>query len=423
MKVAVIGGGPAGMMAAISASKKGNEVYLIEKNGRLGKKLLITGKGRCNITSSLDIKDFIQNIPGNGKFLYSAFDNYTNNDIINFLKEHGVGVKEERGNRIFPVSDKSMDVLNAFEKELKKKNVKIKLNTRVVGIDTENGRVESLTYENENGQLKKLTADKIILATGGKTYSSTGSTGDGYEIAQKLGHTVTKIRPSLVPLTATGKSLNICKDLQGLSLKNIGIKLIDSTKNKVIYEDFGEMLFTHFGVSGPTILSASAHLLRYKNIDELLKNNKINLVIDFKPALQIEKLDARIQRDFAEEKNKEYKNSLNNLLPQKLINTIVELSQINPNKQVNEVTREERINLAKLLKNFTITISGFRPIEEGIVTSGGISIKEINPKTMESKIVEGLYFAGEVIDVDAYTGGFNLQIAYSTGYTAGSEEA
>ena len=423
MKVAVIGGGPAGMMAAISASKNGNEVYLIEKNGRLGKKLLITGKGRCNITSSLDIKDFIQNIPGNGKFLYSAFDNYTNNDIINFLKEHGVGVKEERGNRIFPVSDKSMDVLNAFEKELKKKNVKIKLNTRVVGIDTENGRVESLTYENENGQLKKLTADKIILATGGKTYSSTGSTGDGYEIAQKLGHTVTKIRPSLVPLTATGKSLNICKDLQGLSLKNVGIKLIDSTKNKVIYEDFGEMLFTHFGVSGPTILSASAHLLRYKNIDELLKNNKINLVIDFKPALQIEKLDARIQRDFAEEKNKEYKNSLNNLLPQKLINTIVELSQINPNKQVNEVTREERINLAKLLKNFTITISGFRPIEEGIVTSGGISIKEINPKTMESKIVEGLYFAGEVIDVDAYTGGFNLQIAYSTGYTAGSEEA
>ena len=423
MKVAVIGGGPAGMMAAISASKKGNEVYLIEKNGRLGKKLLITGKGRCNITSSLDIKDFIQNIPGNGKFLYSAFDNYTNNDIINFLKEHGVGVKEERGNRIFPVSDKSMDVLNAFEKELKKKNVKIKLNTRVVGIDTENGRVESLTYENEKGQLKKLTADKIILATGGKTYSSTGSTGDGYEIAQKLGHTVTKIRPSLVPLTATGKSLNICKDLQGLSLKNVGIKLIDSTKNKVIYEDFGEMLFTHFGVSGPTILSASAHLLRYKNIDELLKNNKINLVIDFKPALQIEKLDARIQRDFAEEKNKEYKNSLNNLLPQKLINTIVELSQINPNKQVNEVTREERINLAKLLKNFTITISGFRPIEEGIVTSGGISIKEINPKTMESKIVEGLYFAGEVIDVDAYTGGFNLQIAYSTGYTAGSEEA
>lgn len=423
MKVAVIGGGPAGMMAAISASKKGNEVYLIEKKGRLGKKLLITGKGRCNITSSLDIKDFIQNIPGNGKFLYSAFDNYTNNDIINFLKEHGVGVKEERGNRIFPVSDKSMDVLNAFEKELKKKNVKIKLNTRVVGIDTENGRVESLTYENENDQLKKLTADKIILATGGKTYSSTGSTGDGYEIAQKLGHTVTKIRPSLVPLTATGKSLNICKDLQGLSLKNVGIKLIDSTKNKVIYEDFGEMLFTHFGVSGPTILSASAHLLRYKNIDELLKNNKINLVIDFKPALQIEKLDARIQRDFAEEKNKEYKNSLNNLLPQKLINTIVELSQINPNKQVNEVTREERINLAKLLKNFTITISGFRPIEEGIVTSGGISIKEINPKTMESKIVEGLYFAGEVIDVDAYTGGFNLQIAYSTGYTAGSEEA
>ena len=421
MKVVVIGGGPAGMMAAITASKNGNEVYLLEKNDRLGKKLLITGKGRCNITSSLDIKDFIQNVPGNGRFLYSAFDNYTNLDIINFLKEHSVSVKEERGNRIFPTSDKSLDVLKAFETELKNKRVKIKFNTRVVGIETKENKVVSVMYEDENGGQKKILVDKVILATGGKTYSATGSTGDGYEIAQKLGHTIVPVKPSLVPLTAEGKSLNICKQMQGLSLRNVQIKLIDTNKNKTIYEDFGEMLFTHFGVSGPTILSSSAHLLRYKNVENLLKEGKIQLVIDLKPALQQEKLDNRIQRDFLEGKNKEFKNCLNNLLPQKMIDTVVELSKINPYKKVNEITREERMNLVKLLKNFTITISGFRPIEEGIVTSGGINVKEINPKTMESKIVNGLYFAGEIIDVDAYTGGFNLQIAYSTGFTAGSE--
>lgn len=421
MRVTVIGGGPAGMMAAISASKNNNEVYLLEKNSKLGKKLLITGKGRCNITSSLDIKDFISNIPGNGRFLYSVFDNYTNIDIINFLKEQGVRVKEERGNRIFPVSDKSSDVLNAFEKELKNKQVKIKFNARVTNIETQENEVKYVHYIDKNGQSKKIETDKVILATGGKTYPETGSTGDGYEIAKKLGHTITEIKPSLVPLTTSGISLNICKELQGLSLKNISIKIMDTSKSKVIYEDFGEMLFTHFGVSGPTILSASAHLLRYKNIDNVIKEQNIKLIIDLKPALSIEKLDTRIQRDFFENKNKEFKNSLNDLLPQKLIYPVIQLSAIDANKKVNEITKEERLRLVKLLKNFSIVISGFRPLEEGIVTSGGISIKEINPKTMESKMIKGLFFAGEIIDVDAYTGGFNLQIAYSTGYTAGCE--
>lgn len=420
MRIAVIGGGPAGMMAAISASQNQNEVYLLEKNSKLGKKLLITGKGRCNITSSLDIREFIANIPGNGSFLYSAFNNYTNQDIIEFLKKNGVAVKEERGNRIFPVSDKSIDVLNSFTKELNKKQVKIKFDAKVTGIEVEKNKVKAVTYIDKNNESKKLLVDKVILATGGKTYSATGSTGDGYEIAKKLGHTITKIKPSLVPLTASGESLNICQELQGLSLKNISMKLINLENKKSIYEDFGEMLFTHFGVSGPMILSSSAHLLRYKNVDNLLAQNKIQLQIDLKPALSLEKLDLRLQRDFAQEKNKEFKNSLNNLLPQKLIAVIVEKSGIKPNKQVNEITKEERLRLANLLKEFKIIISGFRPLDEGIITSGGINIKDINPKTMESKIIEGLYFAGEIIDVDAYTGGFNLQIAYSTGYTAGN---
>lgn len=266
MRVVVIGGGPAGMMAAISASQNNNEVWLLEKNNKLGKKLLITGKGRCNITSSLDMKNFISNVPGNGKFLYSAFDNYTNIDIINFLKKHGVNVKEERGNRIFPTSDKSVDVLSAFEKELKNKNIKIKFNAKVTDIETKDNEVKYVKYE-EEGKQKSIEADKVILATGGKTYPQTGSTGDGYEMAKRLGHTITEIKPSLVPLTTSGVSLELCKEMQGLSLKNVSIKIMDTSKNKLIYEDFGEMLFTHFGISGPTILSASAHLIRYKNID------------------------------------------------------------------------------------------------------------------------------------------------------------
>lgn len=413
MNVIIIGGGPAGMMAAIASAENGNNVILLEKKESLGRKLLITGKGRCNITSSLPIDEFIQNIPGNGQFLYSAFKNFTNNDIINFLNEEGLEVKEERGNRIFPVTDKSLDVLKCFTKRLKQLNVKIEYNMKVTEIipKDENGKLKV------KSDVKNFEADKVILATGGKSYPLTGSTGDGYELARKLGHKVTKIRPSLVPLEAFEQ--NMCKDLQGLSLRNVNIKFKNKENNKIIYQDFGEMLFTHFGVSGPTILSSSAHLVRYKNIDELLKNKKIVLNIDFKPALSEEKLDERILRDFAEFKNKQFKNSLDKLLPQKLIPVIIEKSEINPDKKVNEINKKERHKLVDLLKNFEVTIRNFRTIDEAIITSGGISIKEINPKTMESKLVEGLYFAGEIIDVDAYTGGFNLQIAYSTGYTAG----
>ena len=414
MKVIVIGGGPAGMMAAITSAESGNKVILLEKMERLGRKLLITGKGRCNITSSLPIDEFIQNTPGNGQFLYSCFKNYTNQDIIQFLKSQGLEVKEERGNRIFPVTDKSLDVLDCFKRRLKELNVEIIYNTKVTEI-IQKKEQEKLQVKTEENKL--FEADKVVLATGGKSYPLTGSTGDGYKIAEKLGHTVTKIRPSLVPLECYDKKL--CKDLQGLSLRNINIELKNIENNKIIYEDFGEMLFTHFGLSGPTILSGSAHLVRYKNIDELLRNKKIILKIDFKPALSEEKLDERILRDFSEFKNKQFKNSLEKLLPQKLIPVIIEKSKINPDKKVNEITKKERKNIVKLLKNFEIVISDFRPIDEAIITSGGINIKEINPKTMESKLVSGLYFAGEIIDVDAYTGGFNLQIAYSTGYTAG----
>lgn len=411
MKVIVIGGGPAGMMAAITSAENGNKVTILEKMQNLGRKLLITGKGRCNITSSLPIEEFIQNTPGNGQFLYSCFKNYTNQDIIQFLKKQGLDVKEERGNRIFPTTDKSIDVLECFKRKLKQLNVDIKYNTRVIDISKEE---EKLQVKTENNTYE---AEKIILATGGKSYPLTGSTGDGYKLAQNLGHTITKIKPSLVPLESYEKKL--CKNLQGLSLRNVKIELKNTENNKTIYEDFGEMLFTHFGVSGPTILSGSAHLVRYKNIEDLLKNKRVDLKIDFKPALSEEKLDERILRDFIELKNKQFKNSLDKLLPQKLIPIIIEKSKISPEKKVNEITKQERKNLVKILKSFELTISNFRPIEEAIITSGGINIKEINPKTMESKLVPGLYFAGEIIDVDSYTGGFNLQIAYSTGYTAG----
>ena len=417
MKTIVIGGGPAGMMAAITSAENGDKVVLVEKMERLGRKLLITGKGRCNITSSLPMEEFMQNVPGNGKFLYSCFKNYTNKDIIQFLKKEGLEVKEERGNRVFPITDKSLDVLNCFEKRLKELNVECRKNEKVEEIlvdGKENKKVVGIKTDKGT-----INADKVILATGGKSYPLTGATGDGYKMAQKLGHTITEIKPSLVPLEAY--DINTCKQLQGLSLKNVGIELIDRScaKYKKVYEDFGEMLFTHFGVSGPTILSGSAHLVRYKKIKELLQEKKIILKIDLKPALTEAKLEQRILRDFSEEKNKQFKNSLDKLLPQKLIPVIIEKSQISPNKQVNEITKQERRKLVNVLKDFEIEIKGFRPIEEAIITSGGVSIKEINPSTMESKIVKGLYFAGEIIDVDAYTGGFNLQIAYSTGVTAG----
>ena len=415
-KVIVIGGGPAGMMAAITAKENKNDVLIIEKNNQLGKKLLITGKGRCNITSSLEMEDFIKNTPGNGMFLYSAYQQYTNKDIIQFLKQQGLDVKEERGNRIFPVTDKSMDVLKCFTKKIKELDIDIKYNTKVEEILTEMIDGETVVIGIKTDK-EKIKANKVILATGGKSYPLTGSTGDGYRLAEKLGHSIIPIRPSLVPLEVYDKAE--CKEVQGLSLRNVGIKLMDIEKNKQIYEDFGEMLFTHFGVSGPTILSASAHLVRYKNIDRLFHEKKIVLKIDLKPALDEKKLNDRILRDFEEVKNKQFKNSLDKLLPQKLIPVIIRRSKISPNKQVNEITRKEREELIKQIKDFEIIIKGFRPIEEAIITSGGINIKEINPKTMESKKVKGLYFAGEIIDVDSYTGGFNLQIAYSTGYVAG----
>ncbi len=413
MKVIIIGGGPAGMLAAISAAKESNEVILLEKNNSLGRKLLITGKGRCNITSSIDIDEFIKKIPGNGRFLYSAFQNFTNQDIIKLIENNGIKVKEERGNRIFPVTDRAEDVLNCLIKEMKKyRQIEIKTGKKVENILVENG--EAIGVKLETGE--KIFGSKIVLATGGKSYPVTGSDGDGYKMAKSLGHTIEKIRGSLVPLT--GDKI-LCQSMQGLSLRNVKIQIKDLEKNKKIYDDFGELLFTHFGVSGPTILSSSAHLLRYKDIDRLFKEEKIKLYIDLKPALSTEELDLRIRRDFEEIKNKEFKNSLEKLLPKKMIQAVLDLSGIDINKKVNSITKEERLKLVELLKNFEINIDGFRPVEEAIVTAGGISIKEINPKTMESKLVKGLYFAGEIIDVDAYTGGFNLQIAYSTGFTAG----
>ena len=418
--VIVIGGGPAGMMAAITAAEYGNNVTIIEKNSDFGKKLLITGKGRCNITSSLPMDKFIENIPENGKFLYSVFKNFTNQDIITLLKENNVNVKEERGNRIFPLSDRSLDVLQAFENEMKKNNVKIYTETEVKEIKTKDNAVNKVIYLNKrSGIVEEILTEKVILATGGKSYPLTGSTGDGYNIAKELGHTITKISGSLVPLISKNEDLQLCQAMQGLSLRNISMKIVDEEKNKKIYEDFGELLFTHFGVSGPTILSSSAHILRYKNVEELLKKGKIKLQIDLKPALNEEKLNLRLLRDFDKFKNKQIINSLNELLPKKMIEPVIKKAKIKNEKRINEITKQERENLIRVIKCFEITISGFRPIEEAIITRGGINVKEINPKTMESKLIEGLYFAGEIIDVDAYTGGFNLQIAYSTGYTAG----
>ena len=411
-RVIVVGGGPAGMMAAITAAENGNEVIIIEKLPSFGRKLLITGKGRCNITSSLYMSEFIKNTPGNGKFLYSAFQNYTNKDIIEFLKRQGLEVKEERGNRIFPVTDKSIDVLNCFKKRIDELKIQYKLNTRVEKILIKNNEVLAIRTDKEI-----IRTDKIILATGGKSYPLTGSTGDGYKMAKDIGHTIIPIKPSLVPMEVYEKEE--CKKLQGLSLRNVGIKIIDTDRKKIIYEDFGEMIFTHFGISGPTILSGSAHLVKYKDIEYLLRKKYINISIDLKPALTEEQLDDRILRDFNTFKNKQFKHSLDKLLPQKIIPVVIELSKIHESKKVNEITKEERKRLVELLKNFTITIKSFRPVEEAIITCGGINTKEIDPKTMESKVIKGLYFAGEIIDVDSYTGGFNLQIAYSTGYTAG----
>ncbi len=407
MRIIVIGAGPAGMMAAITAQKNGNEVILLEKMRSVGRKLAITGKGRCNITNNIDINDFIKNVPGNGKFLYSVFNQYTNVDLINFMNEIGVETKIERGERIFPKSDDALEVVNKLKYQIDKLGIKLLVTSEVRDILVENEEVRGIATDKNI-----IKCDKVILATGGKSYPATGSTGDGYIMAEKVGHTYIKPQGSLVPLETYENY-----DLQGLSLKNVSITV--KCENKKVYEDFGEMIFTHYGVSGPTILSASSHVLRIKDLELNLKNKKIVVEIDFKPALSEEKLETRIQRDFEKFTKKQFKNSLNDLLPTKLIPVIIKLSGIPEDKQVDQISKSEIRTLVQVLKHFKLTLKKFRPVSEAIVTAGGINIKEINSSTLESKIVKGLYFAGEIIDVDAYTGGFNLQIAFSTGYVAG----
>ncbi len=408
MKVIVIGGGPAGMMAAITASKRGDEVILLERMRSLGRKLSITGKGRCNITNNAPIDEFVQNVPGNGKFLYSAFHQFTNEDALSFFHSIGVETKVERGERVFPVADSALFVVDKLKKELDRAKVKVIVNSEVEAILVKEGQVVGVKTKD-----KKYEAGKVILATGGKSYPTTGSTGIGYELAKKLGHTIVSPKGSLVPLETYE-----VPNLQGLSLKNVGLTVTDGSK--AIYEDFGEMLFTHFGVSGPIILSASSHILRIKEIETKMKQKEIKLHIDLKPALSVEKLESRIQRDLEKYTRKQFKNSLSDLLPSKMIDFIVKKSKIPEEKQTDQITKEERSKLAKLMKDITLEVKAFRPIEEAIITAGGVSTKEIDSKTMESKLMKGLYFAGEIIDVDAYTGGFNLQIAYSTGFVAGN---
>lgn len=401
----VIGAGAAGLMAASTAAERGIDVTVVEKNDRPARKVMITGKGRCNVTNNCTmINDLVDNVPTNGRFLCSAFSAFMPYDVMEMFESLGVPLKIERGNRVFPVSDKAVDIVDALEKKRKNSGAKLVKGT-VKQILTEDGRV--IGVELESGE--KLFANSVVIATGGLSYPLTGSTGDGYELAKKVGHTVTELKPSLVALTCHE---NFCMDLQGLSLRNVSITVVDTEKYKEIYRDFGEMLFTHFGVSGPMILSASAHMRD-------MKKRKYEIHIDLKPALNYKQLDERVQRDFREESNRNFINALDKLLPKKLVPVIVRLCGVKPATKVNQITKEQRARLVNLLKDLKVTVMGFRPIEEAIITSGGISVKEISPKTMESKICKGLFFAGEVIDVDAYTGGFNLQIAFSTGKLAG----
>ena len=397
----VIGAGPAGMIACGTLAKHIEKVILIEKNKILGKKLRITGKGRCNITNIADIEDFIKNVATNPRFLYSAFYSFTNDDIISLLNSLGVKTKTERGGRVFPESDSAKDVADALKKYALRKNVDL-ITADVVEILCENSCVTGVKTKD-----KTYFADAVILATGGCSYPLTGSDGSGYKLVQKLGHSIIPPKPSLIPLITHEKWVS---DLMGLSLKNVELSVYNS-KNKKIFTDFGEMLFTHFGISGPIVLSASSHI---KNPEK----EKYTVSIDLKPALDTEKLDKRICRDFEEFKNKHLINALDELLPKALIPIIIKLSGIQPHKPVNSITKEERLTLIKNIKSLNLTIKGFRPIDEAIITSGGVSVKEINPSTMESKLINNLYFSGEVIDVDAYTGGYNLQIAYSTAFLA-----
>ncbi|WP_432627608.1 NAD(P)/FAD-dependent oxidoreductase [Brotaphodocola sp.] len=405
-RVAVIGGGAAGMMAAIAAAEAGHEVSLFEKNEKLGKKLFITGKGRCNVTNACATEELFDHVVTNPKFLYSSFYGFTNYDIMDKVEQWGCSLKTERGERVFPVSDKSSDVIRAFSSHLRDVGVSVHLYAEIEGIDVRDGHVSGVRLKKER---RTVPADAVIVATGGMSYPTTGSTGDGYEFAKRAGHKVTELSPALVPFVV--KEQQTVKQLQGLSLKNVNVSIQKGEKS--IYEEFGEMLFTHFGVSGPVLLSASSYVAK------TLKKMPLVLSIDLKPALSREQLDARILRDFDEIKNKQFKNALVHLLPSKLVPVIVERSGISPEKQVNEITRAEREQIVEAMKNFCLTLTGLRDFKEAIITQGGVSVKEINPSTMESKLVGGLYFAGEVLDLDAVTGGFNLQIAWSTGHLAG----
>ncbi|HMM68905.1 MAG TPA: NAD(P)/FAD-dependent oxidoreductase [Gudongella oleilytica] len=400
-RVGVIGGGPAGIMAAGAAAGRGHDVTLIEKNKQLGKKLFITGKGRCNITNASPISEFFDNIISNREFLYSSLYTFDNEAIIRLLESYGLNTKVERGNRVFPESDKSSDVIKAFQKYLDHMGAEVLLNSRVSHVYMEDNIFMVVLTTGE-----KMQFDRLVIATGGASYPATGSEGDGYKMARAFGHTVTELKPSLVPIELEEPWL---KDLMGLSLKNVTLRAYSD--KKLIHEEFGEMIFTHFGISGPIVLTMSNHINRLKN--------KPVLTLDLKPALDDETLDNRLLRDFQEYKNKQLKNALNDLLPQKLIPLIIQVSGIYPEKTVHQITREERSKLLEAIKAFPLQFKGFRPLDEAIVTSGGIKVQEVNPSTMESRIVPGLYFAGEIIDIDALTGGYNLQIAYSTGYLAG----
>lgn len=404
----VIGAGAAGLIAAGVASNNGVETLILERNDRPARKVMITGKGRCNVTNNCNsLQELISNVPRNGRFLYGAFSRFMPSDVIDFFEGRGVELKTERGNRVFPVSDNAADIVDALISYAKSRARIIK--GRAVELMYTDGRATGV--RTEEGEV--IEADKIIVATGGLSYPGTGSTGDGYELARQAGHKITQLVPSLVPLEIHE---GFCSELMGLSLRNCAIKVIDTENGKTVYSDFGEMLFTHFGVSGPMILSASAHMRE-------MKSGKYRILIDLKPALTVEQLDARILRDFSENTNKNFINALNSLLPKKLVPVIVRLSRISLSTKVNQITKEQRRALSELLKGLAVTVTGFRPVAEAIITSGGVDVSQINPKTMESKLVEGLYFAGEVIDADAYTGGFNLQIAFSTGHLAGVSAA
>ena len=403
-RIIIIGAGASGLIAGAQAAKRGLDVTIVERNSRPARKVMITGKGRCNVTNAcFDINELISNVVRNPRFMYSAFSSFMPYDTMALLQDMGVETKIERGNRVFPVSDKAVDVVDALVKNAKQSGVKF-VQGCVTSFNTENGVIKSVNLENAD----IIEGDAFAVCTGGKSYASTGSDGIGYELAKSVSHTITPLKPSLVSLVASN---GFIPDLQGLSLRNVSIKLLDGEKE--IYSDFGEMLFTHYGVSGPVILSASAHM-------QSPKEHNYKIVIDLKPALDYSSLDKRIQRDFSEFANRDFINSLEKLLPNKLIPVMVKRSAIPPSLKVNQITKEQRQSLVELFKNFTVDISDFRPINEAIVTSGGVDVKEINPKTMQSKLVDNLYFAGEVIDVDAYTGGFNLQIAFSTGYLCGN---